>query len=70
MAIVLSGRVFIGRDCSICQNAAAVVRSVIVDPLVISVTTYTCAGCYSINKAAADSLVAQTPRLVLTEVAA
>jgi hypothetical protein len=60
----------IARDCSICRAAEAVVRSIITEPLVSSVDTYVCLDCYPINKAAADSLLAADPRLVLVEVKA
>jgi hypothetical protein len=61
-------RLHLRPDCSICRNAEAVVRSVITDPLVESASTWVCADCYPINRAASDSLLAVNGRLVLTEV--
>ena len=57
-------------DCSICGHAESVVRSIITEPLVVSVSTWVCADCYPINKRATDSLLAGNGRLVAVEVAA
>lgn len=57
-------------DCEICNAAPSVVRSIITDPLVSSVSTRVCQDCYRINAAATAQLLALDPRLVVTEVAA
>lgn len=59
-----------GRDCSICRTEPSIVRAIITEPLVSSVSTWVCLDCYQINHNAAAELQRQNPRLVLTEVSA
>jgi len=57
-------------DCEICKAEPARVRSIITDPLIMSVSTYVGDDCYQLNARAAASLLAESPRLVLVEVLA
>ena len=50
-------------SCSICLHGPAVMRVVIVDPLVGAVTTFVCSDCSALNDRAVASIVQQTPRL-------
>jgi len=70
MTTVTMGSRVIAPDCSICRAAESVVRSVITHPMVSSVSTWVCAGCYGINARATAALLASDRRLVATEVAA
>jgi hypothetical protein len=56
--------------CSICQNERATVKSVITDPLIVSVSCYVCPSCYFTNASASAAIVAASPRLQWVEVAA
>jgi len=60
----------LGRECSICRSEPSVVRAIVTDPLISSVSTWVCLDCYTINHKAAEALQRQNPRLVLSEVAA
>ncbi len=57
-------------DCGICHAEESAVRSIIVDPLVDSHTTWVGPACYAMNARATAALLAQSPRLIHTEVLA
>jgi len=69
MAVATAARPATGVICHVCRFDRAVVRSVLSDPLIVTVSTFVCADCQPINKAASDSLCAANPRLILTECA-
>lgn len=56
--------------CSMCLERESITRSVIVQPLISSLSTWLCPKCYPAYQVAVDRMKAADSSLVVTEVAA
>jgi len=70
MALNLMARRASGPTCSMCRVRESAVRSVVVQPLISSLTTWLCPVCYPAYAASVDRMQAANSFLVVTEVAA